>query len=1069
MADESKSIGARKTGELTPKVLLKLLSDIRENRRVATLLVARGANEKCFYFTIGAIRMVTVGPNEGLPLSNVLLSKRLITREELAKAEQKRRSMEVPLKDANDENNKRMVMPLLEDVLGMDEMLPRNELHESIAQVVRWELEEIFFWTDAQYTIWYSSPPLDIYKPEMEAHKMSFGVYKMLGDVEAEVGAWDQKTTRLVVGSNLAHLSSRGPDPSQMSPGAQVMLRAAQAPSPTVLDLLRSTRHIGAMPFQAIESLSQLLDMGALDIAVPKANFVKPENELRTEAGAIEDWLQNLLDGLAANKELANIYEKLNEPEKSIEFRREIAERLIDEGAYDNALGELQHIIGISERDFPAYERIIELFEQLKRKPELTDVSRKYAEVLSFNKLFNRARRMWQYFLNIVPEDIAARRQLAEAHLQVNDQIAAQQELMNIVQIAERRGDKAEIQEALKDVLRIAPENEQAIDRYKNVVGFQSAVFARRLIIGVASVLILVAMVLGFQINIDSRKFLKARESALNLSDKQEFKEAHEMLSSFTESQSGVMSQFVTTEAKKTMQVIRQTSKNHYSTLNEAYTGKAEWLKDNQQIPSAVTTLEDLNAELEKSSPDLCPERDSWIGSIETQIRLYADRMQSAKTQLKIAKRNMIEGQSRDAFEKYKELVRSNAWLTALKEAQVPIRIVTVPSGARVFSQSLSVGTSPLTLEVPIGEDIEVAAEFPGYERAKANPKSRWNWPLKIVLQKKKLWTLNTAGPITANIVRQGRSLFVGDRAGQLMSVKLPKNNEAAEVLWSVNLGLEGDVESLSALGNALVATLGSGRICFFDGKTGTLVLNEPAKLHRPAMLPTGSKGTLVIYVDENGKLVARQFKNQKVLWSQDFGTLSSPPMLVGSQVIVGTNDGKIRFVDGRTGNLIGKPYQLTRKPEAIPNPVIFKVKKDTRYAFVLENGAVLVVSFSSSGKMTKRPQNLRVPVAHRAVSMGNLLYIAGADAKGTVICTDITTRKILFETQVDTAITGPPMLSKKGLYIQTQDGLRALSPDSGRPLWQFTNDYPLVAPGMAIEGQVIISDSKSKLLSLAE
>lgn len=1069
MADESKSIGARQTGELTPKVLLKFLADIRENRRVATVLVARGANEKCFYFTIGAIRMVTVGPDEGLPLSKVLLSKRLITREKLAQAETKRRSMEVPLKDTNDEDNKRMVMPLLEDVLGMDEMLPRNDLHESIAQVVRWELEEIFFWTDAHYTIWYSSPPLDIYKPDMEAHKMSFGVYKMLADLEAEVNAWDQRTSRTVIGSNLARVSPNAPDPSQLSPGAQVILNAAQAPTPTVLDLLRSTRHIGALPFQAIESLTHLIEMGALHIDAPKAGFVKPEQELRQDAGAIEEWLQNLLDGLSANKALANIYEKLNEPEKSIEFRREIAERLINEGAYDNALDELQRIIGISERDFPAYERIIELFEQLKRKTELTDYSRKYAELLSFNKLFNRARRMWQYFLNIVPEDIDARRQLAEAHLQVNDQIAAQQELMNIVQIAERKGDKAEIQEALKDVLRIAPENEQAIDRYKNVVGFQTAVMARRIIIGVASALILIALYLGIQINVDSRKFLNARDNALGLSEKKEYKESHELLSSFTESQSGVMSSFVTTEAKKTMQVIRQTSKNHYSTLNDAYTGKAEWLKRNQQLPEAVNILQDLNAELEKSSPELCPERDSWIGANETKIRLYEDRMASARTRLKMAKRNLNEGKTRDAFEKYKELVASNAWLDELGKEQVPLRVVTVPPGARIFSQALSVGTSPLTLEVPIGEEIEIAAELPGYERAKANPKDRWTWPLKIVLQKKKLWTVKTEGPVTANIVRQGQTIYVGDRAGQLQAIKLSNAGKAAEVLWSVNLGLEGDVESLNVLGNALVATLGSGRICFFDGKTGTLVLNEPARSLRPALLPTGSKGILVIYVDENGKLVGRQFKNQKILWSKSFGSLSSPPMVAGSQVIVGTNDGQLRFIDGRSGTIIRKPYQLTQKPEAIPNPVLFEVKKDTRYAFVLENGMLLIASFSRVGGITLRRQNLRVPVAHAPVATGNYLYVVGADSRGTVVCTDITTQKVLFETQLDTPITGPPMVSEKGLYVQTQDGLRALSPDSGAPRWQFSNDSPLVAPGLTVDGQVIISDSKSKLVSLAE
>jgi outer membrane protein assembly factor BamB/thioredoxin-like negative regulator of GroEL len=1067
MADEVRSVrGNRRTGEVNPKSLIKIFKNIHENRQVATLLVAKGANEKCFYFTIGAIRMVTVGPDEGLPLSNVLLRRRLISKEKLALAEKKRRSMEVPLKDSNDEDSKRMVMPLLEDVLGMEEMMPRKDLHDSVATVVRWELEDVFFWAEASYTLWMSSPPLDLYKPDMEAHKMSFGVYKMLGDLENDVLSWSQNTTRMVTGDHPVHLSPNGPNPSELSAEAQILLRAAQSPKASIHHLLRATRHIGAMPFQAIESLDTLVNMGAISVEVRKTKRKRQPTELKQEAAQIEDWLKNLLDGMTATSNLAQIYEDLGEPEKGIEFRRDIAEKFIEEGAYDNALTELQHIVDISERDFPAYERMIELLQQLKRKPELSSMSRKYAELLSFNRLFNRARRVWQFFLNMVPEDIEARRNLADAHLQVNDTEAAQQELLNIVQLVEKSGDANQIQEALTDVLKVAPENDQAIERYKDMIGFKTAIFMRRGVIAAAVIVVLISMFISFRINITSKNFLRIRDKALALADENKFEDGYEMLDSFANSQTSFFTRFIKDEADKTLRAIRQTARNHYSATFDTSIQTAK-LQKSKQLPEAIATLKVLQKKLTKASETLCTRRRKRLEECTGLLSFYTTRERNAKTRMTLALKTTERGESKQAFEIYKQLVGTSVWLPGLNQAMIPLRIETNPGNAQIFNGPVAVGRSPITVEVPIGADLEITAELPGYEKTSVDPKSRWSWPIKIKLKKRKAWSVDMTGPVEANIAQVGRLVVAGDRAGELIALQAPQGQEAVKVLWTRKLGLDGDVEAIALSREALAVVLGSGKISSFDPNSGALLWTEPSSLLTPALLRTIRKGTLVIYVTADDELVATRSATGAQIWKHKYGALSRAPIIDGTQVLVSTMAGQFLFLNGRTGKVINKIHKIADEP--LPNPIVTTIKNDKRYVFVMEDGKVFIASFSRSGRVALRKSSFNLPISQPALAVGERLYIAAADSDGTVLCINITTRKKIFSQKLKVNITGPPFVTEKALYLQAGNGLHALDLVTGEVLWRYNNDLPLVAPAAAGNGKLILSDSKKQLLSIFE
>src|SRR2546430_6478961 len=59
-------------GKLSPKALGEVLKKLEGNRGAAYLLVSDGLSERCLYFSVGAIRLSSMGKRRGLSLEEAL-------------------------------------------------------------------------------------------------------------------------------------------------------------------------------------------------------------------------------------------------------------------------------------------------------------------------------------------------------------------------------------------------------------------------------------------------------------------------------------------------------------------------------------------------------------------------------------------------------------------------------------------------------------------------------------------------------------------------------------------------------------------------------------------------------------------------------------------------------------------------------------------------------------------------------------------------------------------------------------------------------------------------------------
>ena len=1055
MASESHiSASKRTTGELSAKVLVDILSDIRKNRSVATLLVARESQEKCFYFTIGAIRMVKAGPAVGLSLGQLLLSRELCDQQTLDEAEKKRASMEVPLNEESTDGPKRMVRPLLEDVLSMEDMVPRRELLDAVGEVVCWELEEVFFWEDGTYTLWPGSPPVDIYRPDMDAHKMSFGVDKMLKDLEDRINARGQREAKILGGQG-AVTRGRG----RLNPRDELdhfIFECICQPSQTVLDAVRVSRKVGIRPTAAAVRLLELEAKNSVAISANRPSV--PPKVLSAKAGEIENWLENLIDGLAATGNLAQIYEQLNDTEKAVEYRRVLAEKLAEEGNLEDALAEFDKILKVSDRDFPTYERMLELLESLKRNEDLTKLARDYAEVLSVNNLFNRAKKAWNYFLGLVPTDIAARRQLVDVHLQLNDKKSAVSELQNIVQLTEQQSsDSAEIEAAVVDVLKLAPNDQTAFAKYKSIKGFASAKFLRSVLMIAMLAVVVIALILAFLINQSSRNFVAARNRCYSQLKKGEFNDAHKTVTYFISGQSGLFSSFTLTRAKDIKAYVENSAQQHYEHLYKSQLNRASWLSKNNALPESLVILEAVGDEIRGINDGLCPDRDRWIRKIDQALEAGTSRRKQALKNFDQAKKLLREGKSERAHRLFAQLARSEQWISDLDKVSLPVLIESTPSNSSVLQNGQSVGQTPVTISVSmaqiLGESVDLVVQNSGYAEAKVSVSKLLTWPVSVALKREVVSTVQSA-PVEANLVNSEGLSFVADSNGFVKCFN-NKNGEL-KLKWQRQLGLGHDPKYVAVSSDCLAVVTGSGQVFSLDPVKGSILWNEAASNFAPVIANTARHGTIVVFVNADNQLSAVKSTNGQIVWTSNHPpTFSATPLLIGTRLIVSTSNGRAGIISLQNGKTVGPPIRI-RTNEYLPAPLLIKQSENSlKLVYILEGGDVLWTTINTdSYEIKSRKTGLNVALSARALIADGQLCVYSLEEKSRVFVFDLETQEKLFSTTLPTRVTAAVADSRQALIVGTKTGVYALSKESNRILWHHQTNAAIVsAPASLKEG----------------
>lgn len=1052
-------------GELSPTILLSLLADIRQERRVATLLVAREAREKCFYFTVGAIRMVTVGDERGLRLEDVLLRDRLISPEALAAAEKKRLKSAVPLREDGAEaagaTPKRKVRPLLEEVLSADELVPRDRIHSAVAEVVRWELEEIFFWAGSNFTFTLGTPKVDIYQSQVNAHKMSFGVYKLLEELELEAKSWSPRQQRFYNGA----LLKPGDAPPPNDPLAQLMAAKVTPDGLLLSEAVFATREAQRRPFEAAWVLADMIEARSLTAEIGRVRALS-QKEMEAKVGHLEAWVGRLLTGIEVNKALARLYEDMAQPERAIEYRRNIAEHLYEDGYYDEALGEFQKIIEVSDKDFPTYERILEILERLKRGPELLTMARRYGNVLSLNGLFNRAKEAWNYVVNLAPTDVDARRQLADAHLQLEDLPAAERELMAVAKLVERDGAEEEVQAAYVDLLKVNPENKEVMQRYEVRLGVSRARFLRRGFVAAALAVLAVGAYFTATVNLASIEYNRARDLAQRNADEGRHGDAIGALRDFAEGQSFGFTKHGAEQYQAFLQKDGEAAK---AEMFRSAMGRVRFLLGERRVPEAREALKTLNLELQLLNEVYFPERSGWLKECASLLSRCEEQIKDGDRRLRAARLAKSNGSFREAHSNYRQLAENFSWLDEVASEEVPISIETRPPGAKIYNRGTYERDSPRPNEPPsivrvrINEPLDLAADLPGYERTAAGPEQRWDWPIVISLKKKVAWSHALTGPADAGPVTDGLHIFAGDRGGGVCA--LETKDGAVRALWSRSLGLEGDVADLVASGGALAARIGSGEVLSLDPASGSAIWTKPSAAVAPALLRVGARQVLVVFAAADDRLVACPSDKAQLAWELSFNAgITGAPLTLGNRLLVGDARGQLHLVDAR-GRRRGSPITLV-KEEPVPRGLALS-SSEAVYAF--ESGRVCFVRASDDKVTLSESIPINFALAFPPTRAGEKVFITAADDAGTILAFRLSSRRPDLSIKLGAPITGPATAGEGGLYVPTRRGLIARSTEDLSPLWQLATDEALTAAPLVLRDQVILATRGRGVLSVVE
>jgi hypothetical protein len=231
-------------GKLTPKALADLLKKVEANKGAAYMLVSDGLSEKCLYFSVGAIRLTTMGKRRGQRLEDALVAHPRVDPGTVEAARRKQTE----------------TGETFEEVLDTHFNL-REVVKECSTAIVRDEVLDLLIWDGAAFEYAESNPPPKIFDPRLEAVKLSFGVNKLLKEAQegtAKVAPLIAKVptgkTRLLRG----HAWTQGAPGDAEKP---VCIAIAQAIPPTgafAEDVMVQARRKGFDALRVAENLDKM-------------------------------------------------------------------------------------------------------------------------------------------------------------------------------------------------------------------------------------------------------------------------------------------------------------------------------------------------------------------------------------------------------------------------------------------------------------------------------------------------------------------------------------------------------------------------------------------------------------------------------------------------------------------------------------------------------------------------------------------------------------------------------------------------------------------------------------------
>ncbi|HZN39098.1 MAG TPA: DUF4388 domain-containing protein [Planctomycetota bacterium] len=283
---------------------------------------------------------------------------------------------------------------------------------------------------------------------------------------------------------------------------------------------------------------------------------------------------------------------------------------------------------------------------------------------------------------------------------------------------------------------------------------------------------------------------------------------------------------------------------------------------------------------------------------------------------------------------------------------RLPVRIDSLPNGAKVICNGADVGVTPLLLALSPADVHKIGVELDGFRPVQTtiSGADTPSWLGYLRLDANLVYKHTSAVDVRPSVDGAGR-LFVVERSGNLVALRLAD----ASVLWTfASRDLSGLLSQPFVHGNVVLITSLDGELRAIDRSSGKLDWAMPdlpteippvlidtflviattdarlqlldlnkrakasAKLAEPACAVM-AHGSTLIAVGELGLITAYSVPMLDVLWQRRLADLHSPTAtLAGNKVVVADDQGRVQALELATG----KPSWARQLADPLGGPV---------------------------------------------------------------------------------------------------------------------------------------------------
>jgi outer membrane protein assembly factor BamB len=1019
-------------GKLTPSALSGLLKKLEGNRSAAYLLVSDGLSEKCLYFSVGAIRLSSVGRRRVRTLDQMLTTNPKIAPPVLERAQQRVREVGETLEDA------------------LSNMDYGEVVRECSSAIVRDELLDLIVWEGAYYEYCEANPPPKIFDPRLQAVKLSFGVARVLKEAEEGLAKYARLSpklasgrARLIRGTQAVYGVPAGVDARV----GQAILDLVGENGAAAEDLFLELRRRGFDAIQVTGALDGLLEARALEAPKSQSARVSPEEEAalaKREALEIEAALDYLINELVARQRLAAKYQQLGDRRRAVFNLKRVGEELAARNRSEEAVETFRSVLKLAPTDFATRERILQLYERLKRIPEAVAEGLELARQFGKFGLFNRAKNAFRHVLRLDPARIDVRRELIELLVKLKDDREAVEEYEQLAQILAEEKEDAQLLAVWQQILKLDPKHQAARARILAVARRHWAFLVPYA--AVAAGFVLLAAVSAYVISEYRvvRDFNEAAGLALARAADADFAGAREAIDAFVARHAFRQGRAAALRAE----VAAMEADWRVQTAADTY-GRARALEAAKSVMEARRLYEGLLSSARGTD---------WEKKAQERLReidLAADEAERLAASIR---RLYHDGKDREAYDAARELIRRYGWSSAAANCDVPLLIESVPAGATIAINGKEQTTrTPRTLTFRPIAPVTLTISFPGFasESRVLDLRDEVAFPYRLELKKALRWKAVALGPVEGPPQVSPDGIFFGARDQRLYAVA-----PDGRVKWSRALGVFADVlgRPLRA-GERLVAGDLGGNVTCLDAESGAV--RWRLKLRAPAAGVAAPARDVAIFLEEPATLVGIDVENRKERWRETVpGGLAAPIGLSESEKVLYAATGGAQLIayDALSGRELGR---MSTGARAVASPV----PAGSGFLIATEDGLLRLIAASGGHEVWRK--QLPAPATAAPLAAGGVAYVAAGQK---LLALDLRDGGEKWAAAFRAPVRATPALRAGRLYVGAADGaLYRLAAETGALQWTFGTGGEIVSPPVATADTVYVASTDFTVYAIAE